>query len=598
MTESNTDSRNPFAVQTPEGLSADDMVQLFVDVFADFQLVRNQGHTFLNGPRGTGKSMMFRYLEPDCQQIAKECSLSDLPFLGVHVPIKHTRLNLTEIERLSESHAEALVAEHFMVLISMKRCIEALQRASVPESPEGVAAATDLCQTKFPDLLEGVGHNGTLPMIPNERTISELLAWLEQVLTNLLRQLASYLRGIAFPGADLVYKGAIGNYLDLLCPFVNALRTLPFVPDGPVYLLLDDADNLSLTQTKVLNEWVSTRSTADICLKVSTQLGYKTFATLTGGIISTPHDYDEVNISAVYTSQKTRYRERMRSIVEKRLDRYNVAATPEEYFPADDKQEQAIDDIKQKYIEKGDDAARGTRARDDATRYARPDYIKELRSRRGGLVHYSYSGFEQLVHISSGVIRHFLDAAAEMYAEEFARQDEVVRILPAIQDRVVREQANRLFISEFDKIAQDQATSTPGYEALEKLRSLVRGLGAAFFEILISNAAERRVFSIALSDTEERDVLEILELGVRLGYFHRSTIGVKRFTGRTPLFILTRRLAPFFSLDPTSFAGYQFITTSELRRAMTDGEGFIRSFRERAKLGKESDLTQGVLPLS
>ena len=61
--------------------------------------------------------MMFRYLEPDCQQLATGRPLRELPFFAVHVPIKNTRLNLTEIERLRGSHAEALIAEHYMVLV-------------------------------------------------------------------------------------------------------------------------------------------------------------------------------------------------------------------------------------------------------------------------------------------------------------------------------------------------------------------------------------------------------------------------------------------------------------------------------------------------
>ena len=573
------------------------MVSLFVDVFADFQLVRNQGHTFLNGPRGTGKSMMFRYLEPDCQQRATGKTLSELPFLGVHVPIKHTRLNLIEIERLGGSHAEALIAEHYMVLVSMNRCINALARARVDETAENIAALEDFCRSSYPQLLRVVGYRDQFQEIPARATVCDLLSWLERAVTSSLDKLAAYLRKIAFPGASLLYDDPLGDFVDLLCPFVNALRGLPFLPNGPVYLLVDDADNLSMTQTRVLNEWVATRSTGEICLKVSTQLGYKTFLTLTGGVISTPHDFDEINISAVYTSQRTHYRDRMHSIINKRLRLYAIESSPEEFFPSDSKQEEGIAAIKQRYVDQGDNAARGARARDDATRYARPDYIKHLSARRGGLVNYSYSGFEQLVHISSGVIRHFLDAAAEMYAEEVTKNKVVARVSPTIQDRIVRGQADRMFFVEFDKISRDEAVASPRYEQLERLRNLVRALGGAFFELLVSNAAERRVFSIALSDTDDHTVLDVLELGVQYGYFHKSTIGTKKFAGRTPLYILTRRLAPFFALDPTSFAGYQFITTAELRSAMTDASAFVRQFSKRAKLGRELDHTQGVLPL-
>ena len=597
MTPTNGDKTNPFAVQTPEGLSAKDVVSLFVDVFADFQLVRNQGHTFLNGPRGSGKSMMFRYLEPDCQQLATGSPLSELPFFAVHVPIKNTRLNLTEIERLRGSHAEALIAEHYMVLVVLSRCIDALRRSEVPEEASSLEAVSEFCDSTFPSLLKAIGYEVTLRTLPPDRSLQGLLAWMEASLSAALGELAQYLKKIAFPGADLVYEGSLGNYVDLLCPFIEALRSLPVLPNGPVYLLIDDADNLSETQTRVLNEWVSTRSTGEVCLKVSTQLRYKTFRTITGGTISTPHDYDEINISAVYTSQKSRYRERMHSIIAKRLVLYNIGGTPEQFFPSDSKQEEAIEALRREYMDQGDDEARGARARDDATRYARPDYIKDLNKRRGGRNRYSYSGFDQLIHISSGVIRHFLDSAAEMYAEEQARNGTVTSVSPPIQNQVVRNQADQLFFAEFDKIAMDDAAASERFQSLNQMRQMVRALGGIFFELLISDAAERRVFSIALSDSDDLEVLDALELGVQYGYFHKSSIGTKKFAGRTPLYILTRRLAPFFSLDPTSFAGYQFITTADLRSAMQEPTAFVRRFSTRRKMGKEEEDAQGVLPI-
>ena len=597
MSHRNGETTNPFAVQTPEGLSANDVVSLFVDVFADFQLVRNQGHTFLNGPRGSGKSMMFRYLEPDCQQLASASPLNELPFFAVHVPIKNTRLNLTEIERLRGSHAEALIAEHYMVLVVLSRCIDALRRSEVPEEIDSLEALSKFCELTFTSLLKAIGYDVLLHTFPRDRSLRDLLVWMEDSLNAALGELARYLKKIAFPGADLVYDGPLGNYVDLLCPFIEALRNLPFLPNGPVYLLIDDADNLSETQTKVLNEWVSTRSTGEVCLKVSTQLRYKTYRTITGGTISTPHDYDEINISAVYTSQKSRYRERMHSIISKRLVLYNISSSPESFFPPDTKQEEEIEAIRKGYMDKGDDEARGARARDDATRYARPDYIRDLNKRRGGKNQYSYSGFDQLIHISSGVIRHFLDSAAEMYAEEQVRNRAVVSVSPAIQNQVVRHQADQLFFAEFDKIAMDDAAASERFQKLNQMRQLVRALGGIFFELLISDASERRVFSIALSDSDDLEVLDALDLGVQYGYFHKSSIGTKKFAGRTPLYILTRRLAPFFSLDPTSFAGYQFITTAKLRSAMQEPKAFIREFSTRRKMGNEEENAQGVLPL-
>ena len=67
---------NPFKITTPEDLTAEEAVKLFVDVFTDFYQITDPGHVLIKGPRGVGKSMMLRYLEPDCQCLAKGLKLS------------------------------------------------------------------------------------------------------------------------------------------------------------------------------------------------------------------------------------------------------------------------------------------------------------------------------------------------------------------------------------------------------------------------------------------------------------------------------------------------------------------------------------------
>src|ERR1700691_1617044 len=122
------DDGNPFSVQTPEDIEAPEVVDLFVDVFSDFYNVKNQGHTFLHGPRGSGKSMMFRYLEPDCQLLAlKKQRLNELTFYAVYVPIKNTDLKLTELERLSNKHANIVLNEHFLTAFIAARVFASLR---------------------------------------------------------------------------------------------------------------------------------------------------------------------------------------------------------------------------------------------------------------------------------------------------------------------------------------------------------------------------------------------------------------------------------------------------------------------------------------
>ena len=131
----------------------------------------------------------------------------------------------------------------------------------------------------------------------------------------------------------------------------------------------------------------------------------------------------------------------------------------------------------------------------------------------------------------------------------------------------------------FDRWSADEDQEPSSTGLTRKLRNLILALGGTFHQILLSDRSERRVFSIALSDEPDEELLTVLRLGVRYGYFHESTIGNKEGTGRTRLFILSRRLAPVFTLDPTSFAGYKFVTCAVLHEAMNTPKSFLRRVR-------------------
>ena len=106
--------KNPFSVQTPEDISAKEAYDLFVDVFTDFYQIPNQGHTFVHGPRGSGKSMMFRYMMPDCQALKNNSTFDKLDYFSLYVPIKKTDLNVINLDRL-ENNAQHLLNEHLLV---------------------------------------------------------------------------------------------------------------------------------------------------------------------------------------------------------------------------------------------------------------------------------------------------------------------------------------------------------------------------------------------------------------------------------------------------------------------------------------------------
>lgn len=572
-----SEQANPFKVQSPENLRAEDAVDLFVDVFTDFYKIRDPGHSFLNGPRGSGKSMMFRYLKPDCQCLAPKRELHEIDFFSVYVPVKNTSLNISELERIDERHGSTYINEHLMSLFFAVEAIESVLKAI----PLASAAQVDAPENRS-GLLDGFKKLLLLAGVPQDLPAdasSAVGSWLvpvQETCSLLYGEALQYVRKLAFSREVLTYDGPLLGYMDFLFPLLRLIRALPFLPDGPVFLLVDDADNLSLPQTQVLNTWVSSRTSDDVSIKVSTQMEYKTFHTTTGRTVNSTHDFSEVNISDIYTSSKGKYLKRVREIVQKRLQKYEVCnsngdtPSPEGFFPMYGKQEEEIEKIRGEFRSKFETEGRGYRASDDVVRYARPTYMARLAERHSSSK-YMYAGFEHLVHVSSGIVRYFLEPAAHMFSNLQAESPDTIitEIPPSVQNEVVRADSHSFRFGELERIRDDESTRPEELEVLEKLGNLIQVLGGVFRQCLLAEGrAERRVFSIALYDKPDEELLAVLRLGIRYGYFHRSTIGKKDGTGRTRLYIMSRRLAPAFNLDPFGFVGYLWMSSATLKEAI------------------------------
>ena len=597
-------TQNPFSVQTPEDIIASDALKLFVNVFTDFHKIRDKGHSMLNGPRGCGKSMMFRFLMPDCQRLDRACTLRELPFFAVLVSIKNTDLNLTELQRLRKRQANIILNEHFLTMYVASRLFMTVAREVGEATADNQCEVHKYLKDTFLPRLRRCGWAGDLPSIAENASASEVFLAIRRLCDDLYSDVIRYVKQLSFEEEPkTAYRGPLCGFLDFLLPICEGLRSLTFMPRGPFYLLIDDADYLNSVQTMVLNSWVSTRSSEIISVKVSTQLKYKTYRTPSGMLIESPHDYAEVNISDIYTTSAGKYLDRVEEIVKKRLSHWNIAATPQEFFPVDQEQENEIAGIAKQLKADWEQSGRGNRPDDDVLRYSRPMFIAGLKGQRKSGSKYSYAGFEQLVHISSGLIRYFLEPAALMYSEQQAENSEapVTQIAPRIQNEVIKAESDRLMFAEFEKMFKEEHEQDRDEESrsclLERklqLQNLIRALGGAFHQKLISNDSERRVFSVALSGPSDPEVVAVFELGVQFGYFHRSTIGNKDGTGRTALYVLTRRLAPHFNLDPTGFAGYLFTTSDKIREAIQNPDRFLRKVKER---GIKESFDERQLPL-
>lgn len=586
----------PFTVQTPDDLSAAEAVGLFVAT-PESKTLSDPKHTFVHGPRGSGKSMNFRWLMPDVQLLdnGAGAKLTDLPFFAAHFGVKVTGLGQLEMSKLRGDARLTILGEHQLVLHMLVAIFKSLSNSLSTLSLDANEhqECINLFQGEFIHIFNqgDVGFSsGRFTSITNvSDAVQEAISWVDALATQVQRYFA---RQVIQLNNYMPWSAPIYDYSTTLEPIVDLLRKLSFMCKGPVYIFVDDADYLTLEQTSILNSFISRRRVDKICFKVGTQLSYKHYVAVDGRRIESPHDFSEIRLDIPQTGdRKKRYHELLSSVIEKRLKSYQIYIPPSDYFPEDSKQVEKIKTIADGLKEIHKDDTREYRAGDMAYRLARPEYMRGLGGIRKQSHSYSYSGFEQLAHISSGVIRNFLEPASKMFNEQL--NDCVAGtypslISPSIQDKVIREESDNfkgnllagfraslpVLFMEAERDYQSQLAS--------KLEKLVECLGAAFHAQLINpNKSERRVFSFALSDYPSRILKETLELGVKEGVLFHHYIGKKDGFGKTDLYILSRRLAPAFKLDPNGFSGYLFFRSDVLERAIDNPITFSDELRRR-----------------
>lgn len=574
-------SENPFAIISPEDLSAEQANQLFVEMYSDYPEITRYGNTLITGARGCGKSMLIRCSMPDVLMIREQKKFEELPFLSFCVPIKKTSLNLQELRKLDDKHAPYMINEHYLSLHVIMYIFYSLSKVNFSKALYDKDQYRDFYERYYLKYLKSSGFRGEIEV--DYSTANTFFDSLYEQMFLMMCEFVPYLRSLFNDNEeDYSYNLPIISYMRFLVPIIKKMCLLPDFPkDKPVFLFIDDADNLSYIQTQILNTWLACRTQPTISLKVSTQIGlYKTFLTSSGILVEAPHDYQEVNISYLYTTRSEDFYGKAVDVLKKRLQMAKINVEPCDFFPIDKKQAKGIEEEKKKIKEEYPEKGKGYRENDDVRRYAIPNYIRNLGGTRKSRMTYKYAGLDNIIHLSSGIIRYLLDSAAKMYdrASNEAQASDIKLITPKIQNEVMRDKADFYLFNELRKSSNDcekddmiAITNSP-QNVIDQLANLINAMGKTFHEILISDRSERKVFSIALSNVPDDELKKVFELGVRLGFLHESHIGNKDGNGRTLLYILNRCFAPIFTLDPTGFQGYLFMTNKDLKKAISDGK--------------------------
>jgi hypothetical protein len=572
-------ANNPFVVESPEKLASQQIVDLFVSQYTQIDSVRQRKHTLIWGTRGSGKSMMLRYLEPRCQSIvagdAGKFLEGETPSLAIYCPCKEGQFNKTEL-LLLDANSSQILSEHLLNL-SIGDRIANCCRTQFPPDFFTKAARDEFAKT-VPGLFDRTSIRASLREASERVSKSEApFQWLEELFASEIGKISKFLRSNSLHGLPGAYDGATSGYHDFLLPLVRAVQRLFGRPKLSLYLLIDDADKLPRNQQSIINTWIANRDQQVLCIKVCAQRDeYRTFHTTSGSLIEQPHDYSEIDVDELYTNSKSDYFDKVKLIAERRL---GLAALPTqsitEFLPADPGEQELLEQMKVITAKEWEEVGQPGTKSDFVDRYATARLFQHLSRTKKRK---SYAGFHNLVHLSSGVVRDFLDPCYLMFDDclrKGQRPDQVAAIPPNIQNDIIFRYSEDLLLMKFEDIRKDLPPEQWG--KLKGLRTLIESLGRMFYQRLHDpQSREARLFSFTVRGAVPEQIEEILRLGVRYRYFQHRTYSSKEGGGRENWYILSRRLCPVFKLDPTGFEGRISLTVEDLILACEDPQRFLR----------------------
>jgi len=547
--------KNPFELVTASKLSSREAVDLWCD---DKRLDRIIGkeNCFINGHRGTGKSMLFRILQHDCQALLHPAAVPN--FLSVYFSVRDSEFLTEELDLFQSDAQKNILSESHFSLLVLKQLFLLLQNDPTLIPEIGRKGFIQLISQCLKNAFQYSIHE--TPSFEDGdfgEFIIKVILVVEQERVRLVTYIGLRLYdGTPFEGPLFLFDTLLGPIADYFSDKLNKC----------LYILIDDADDLPVSHTIVLNSWIARRRESAV-FKVSTMFGYKTYETRSRSAIQHPHDFFQYDIATRYMSDAAEdYIQLLRDICTKRLQAVGIEtspgkADPDEFFPEDDKQHKALNELAAVLEVEYADKYKGRAVRDNVYRHLTSEYMQRLAESRS-TDNFMYSGFKTLAILSSGLVRDFIICAQRMFDNASRGATEVTYIPPSIQNNIVKNHAD-LILEEISNPKQKRALNTSKAD-WAMIHRLIEGLGTLYKQKMLSKDSERRVFSFAFQNEPGEKIERLLELAISEGYLMKGFISKKEGTGRRTLYVLTRRLAPAFSLDVSAYSGYLSLTADRI----------------------------------
>jgi hypothetical protein len=572
------DYMNPFEYEAAKKLTPEQILEFYIQDFNFSRFVKSRRNIFLVGERGTGKTMTLIYNSFPVQLLKaqKERSEPNLDLICVYIPCNTPLTHRREYQLLEEFQA-SVISEHFLVLTIM----------------DAIAGTV----STIPDVLEGSDEkrlredfNYALGLdLRDGRSFFESLRLLFQ------REATEAQKAINARRAEAFYEDAL-SFLSGVMPMVNCLKRIPKLAKSHLALMFDDAHDLNPYQIRTLNSWIAYRDNSVFSFKIATtKVDRPLLLTASGGTILEGHDFTLVDMVQPYQNRYSDFGKLARGIVQQRLNNIGVSKGPDEFFPVNPEFQKEIEECENLVRSKAEEriqSATNKQITDYVYKYGRAEYFRR-RSEKSNRP--PYSGFEMLVHISTGVIRNLLEPCYWMYDKvvsdlrsQGGNYSAIEQIPPPVQTQIIRDRSRRMW--EWIKEGLDNSVEGCSKRQADEIYRLFDNLAMLFRERLLHHESEPRAIVFTISDTHHpkyQDLIELLDIARKAQILYTYTSSAKDHGRRESYYVPNRMLWPERGLDPVGQYSRVSLKAGDLWAAAESNKKipFVKAPEQQQQLG-------------
>lgn len=552
-----SDFRNPFEYDAAANLPLSVILEIYIEDYNCSRFILSNRNVFLLGERGSGKSMMLIYHSFRLTSLINKKNDDPIDFrhIGIHVPCKRPLFNKPEYLLVKDRNNASQLSEHYLVLVILHAIADELSYS------ESIIQELDH-QEFMSDFEYLVGAE-----LPVKKSCLDALKMFAQRQLNLVEN---------HPGTieSIFETRSLYTFQSLVIPVLELLRECELLNTSHFMIMIDDAHDLNEFQIRKVNSWIAYRDHSMFSIKVATADVYKhSLETEFGSSIIDGHDFMSIPMEKSLQNPTSPFYKLAKKIIERRLSLLKIDAPAEMFFPPNPSLQADLDKYELLVKEEITSENPNLSAKQINDRVYKKRRVEYFRGRADKANKPPYSGFDILVHSSTGVIRNLLTPCYEMYDQAYSENKGVLTsIPPKIQENVLMDLSEKLWTNLRTRRISDQLTDCTEEQAT-RIYNFFEHLGDLFTLRLKSHRSEPRVLTFTISgNTEEfAGIIEPVFNIARKALLLYERSGPAKDSGRRETYYVPNRMLWIArGLDPVGQHGRVSIPAKDIIAAFND----------------------------